>query len=443
MAKDVDQALALIEGAPGESQALAPALTYVSCNEPGIARRRAGKGFVYMGPDHRRITDAKILARIRALAIPPAWRDVWICERPEGHLQATGLDARGRRQYCYHPEYRHMREGAKFEHLATFAEALPSLRECVARDMSAHGLGRDKVLATVVHLLETTMIRVGNRAYEKENHSYGLTTLHGNHVRIEGTALRFRFTGKSGKVWRLDVRDRRVARIVRACQHLPGQMLFGYLDDAGQQQAITSCDVNAYLKRTSGRDITAKDFRTWTATVMAATALAGVGPAESRTRATKTVRDVIKDVSARLGNTPTVCRASYIHPRVVDSYLNGERLPVPATPGHVAGGGPGGLRLEERAVLDFLRGEGEVVAAAPTAPVFGRAHEPSGAILVTSRIGDRAEDGMPRGDKSKYTGKQERKAGHVAALRNAADRSASARTATATRKRNAEHARRD
>ena len=419
MAKDVDQALTLIECPPGESQALAPAVVYVSCDEPGIARRPAGRGFVYLGPDHRRITDAKILARIRALAIPPAWRNVWICERPEGHLQAIGLDVRGRRQYCYHPEYRHMREGAKFEHLATFAEALPSLRERVAHDMSARGLGRDKVLATVVHLLETTMIRVGNRAYAKENHSYGLTTLQGDHVRVEGTALRFQFTGKSGKVWRLDMRDRRVARIVRACQHLPGQTLFGYLDDAGQQQAITSCDVNAYLKRTSGRDITAKDFRTWTATVMAATALAGVGPAESRTRAAKTVRDVIKDVSARLGNTPTVCRASYIHPRIVDSYLNGEPLPVPSTTGHVEGDGPGGLRLEGEGRAEFLARGGEVAATAPTAPVFGRALEPSGVILVTSRSGDHAEDEMPRGDKSKYTAKQQRKAGHIAVSRNA------------------------
>ena len=355
MPKDVDQRLAIIDC----PTAGGPALAYVSTDEPGIARRRAGRGFVYWASDRRRVIDAEIIARIRALAIPPAWRDVWICAQPEGHIQAIGYDARGRKQYRYHPEFRHMREGAKFEHLVTFAEALPSLRERVAHDMSAHGLGRDKVLATVVHLLETTMIRVGNRAYEKENHSYGLTTLHGDHVRVEGTALRFHFKGKSGKVWRLNVRDRRVAAIVRACQHLPGQTLFGYLDDAGHQQAVTSCDVNAYLKRVSGRDITAKDFRTWTATVMAAKALADVGPADGPTQAAKTVRQVVKDVAVCLGNTPTVCRASYIDPRIVDAYLNGGSPLDPLTPGGVEGEAARGLRLEESAVLEFLRrGEG-------------------------------------------------------------------------------------
>ncbi|MDB5479002.1 MAG: topoisomerase [Caulobacteraceae bacterium] len=363
MAKDIELGLTVVQCQPEEAPALTPGLTYVSSDEPGIARRRAGRGFVYLDPDQRRITDAEVIARIRALAIPPAWRNVWICARPQGHLQAIGFDARGRRQYRYHPEFRHMREGAKFEHLVTFAEALPSIRERVALDMSAHGLGREKVLATVVQLLETTMIRVGNRAYERENHSYGLTTLQGDHVRVEGTALRFQFTGKSGKVWRLDVRDRRVAKIVRACQHLPGQTLFGYLDDAGHQQAVTSCDVNAYLKRVSGRDITAKDFRTWAATVLAAKALAEAGPAESHTQAAKAIRQVVKEVAARLGNTPTVCRASYIHPHIVDAYTRGELAPDLA-PGAGAQGEPRhGLRPEERAVLDFLRrGEGTAIS---------------------------------------------------------------------------------
>ena len=352
MPKDVAQDLMTVDGASGEGLAL----VYVSTDEPGIERRRAGRGFAYWSPDRRRIADPKTIARIRALAIPPAWKNVWICVRPEGHIQAIGFDARGRRQYRYHPEFRHMREGAKFEHLVTFAEALPSIRGRVARDMAAHGLGRDKVLATVVHLLETTMIRVGNRAYEKENHSYGLTTLQGDHVRVEGAALRFHFTGKSGKVWRLKMWDRRVARIVRACQHLPGQTLFGYLDDTGRQQAVTSCDVNAYLRRESGRDITAKDFRTWAATVMAAKALADIGPAEGRTPGARTVREVIKEVAARLGNTPTVCRASYIHPRVVDAYMDGALVLDLSTTGCDAAAGPPGLRPEERAVLDFLRG---------------------------------------------------------------------------------------
>lgn len=386
MPKDVDQAFAPGDSAKGEEGSLAaslatalaagaavPAVAYVSTDEPGITRRRAGRGFVYREPDERRITDPASIARIRALAIPPAWRNVWICARPEGHIQAIGLDARGRRQYRYHPDFRHMREGAKFEHLVTFAEALPSLRERVAADMSAPGLGRDKVLATVVHLLETTMIRVGNRAYERENRSYGLTTLQGEHVRVEGAALRFQFTGKSGRVWRLDVRDRRVARIVRACQHLPGQTLFGYLDDAGRQQAVTSCDVNTYLKGVTGRDITAKDFRTWAATVMTAEALAEAGPAENHTKAAKTVRAVIKAVAAQLGNTPTVCRASYIHPRIVDGYLDGELTAVIGFTEFAEEEGPHGLRPQERAVLDFLRRGGPAAATPAVAkPVLRR-----------------------------------------------------------------------
>jgi DNA topoisomerase-1 len=381
MLKDVDRFPPPEDCAASETAALASTLAatlaagaratdatpviYVSTDEPGIVRRRAGRGFLYRAPDGRRIGDPRTIARIRALAIPPAWRDVWICMRPEGHIQAIGFDARGRRQYRYHPDFRQLREGAKFEHLVTFAEALPLLRDRVAADMSARGLGRDKVLATVVHLLETTMIRVGNRAYERTNHSYGLTTLQGDHVQVEGAALRFHFTGKSGKVWRLDVRDRRVARIVRACQDLPGQTLFGYLDDARRQQAVTSCDVNAYLKQVTSRDITAKDFRTWAATVMAAKALAESGPAEGRAGAAKGVREVIKEVAARLGNTPTVCRASYIHPAVIEAYLDGglHMDLAPTDPGE--GGAAPGLRPEEAAVLGFLRRGGRAAAPPP------------------------------------------------------------------------------
>jgi DNA topoisomerase-1 len=347
MPKDVDQGL--------ESRSSEPALIYVTTREAGIARRRAGLGFTYRSPDGQRVVDKVILARIRALAIPPAWRDVWICSRPEGHIQAVGFDARGRKQYRYHAEFRQMREGAKFEHLATFAEALPALRERVARDMAERGLGRDKVLATVVHLLETTMIRVGNRAYERENHSYGLTTLREDQVQVDGAALRFTFTGKSGRLWRLDVRDRRVATIVRACQHLPGQELFAYVDDDGDQQTITSCDVNAYLKRTTGRDITAKDFRTWAASVMAAKALAEAGPAESPAQAAKIVRAAIRDVAARLGNTPTVCRASYVHPAIIEAYVNGRRTFDPGSEPSTGAKAGQGLRPEEYAVLNFLR----------------------------------------------------------------------------------------
>jgi DNA topoisomerase-1 len=368
MPKDVDQSLAPGEraaaDAPAPASALAlaqasdpgRALSYVSTHEPGLTRRRAGKGFVYRTPDGRRVTDAETISRIRTLAIPPAWRNVWICAGSGGHIQAVGFDARGRKQYRYHPDYRRMREGAKFDHLATFAEALPALRERVAVDMSTRGMGRDKVLATVVHLLETTMIRVGNRAYERENHSYGLTTLQTDHVQVDGAGLRFHFTGKSGKVWRLAVRDRRVANIVRACQHLPGQTLFGYIDDAGRQQAVTSCDINAYLKLVTGRDVTAKDFRTWAATVMAAEALAEAGPTESRVEATKTVRAVIKGVAARLGNTPTVCRASYIHPGIIDTYLNDRFGHDLLLAGRTGGDSAHGLRPAEQAVVELLRG---------------------------------------------------------------------------------------
>jgi DNA topoisomerase I len=323
-------------------------LVYVSTDTPGIARRRAGKGFSYQGPDLKHIADRDVVRRIRALAVPPAWRDVWICLRPNGHIQAVGYDSLGRKQYRYHPRYRALREDAKFDHMLTFVRALPALRAQVEADMGARGLGRDKVLATVVQLLETTMIRVGNRAYAEDNKSYGLTTLCGRHVEIDGGELKFRFKGKSGRAWRLGVRDRRVARIVRACQELPGQPLFQYLDHAGAPQSISSTDVNDYLRRASGQDITAKDFRTWTGTVMAAEALAGLEPAENETQAKRALNQVIHDVAARLGNTPTICRKCYIHPDIQQTYLDGElRLELGESGGE-------GLRPGESAVLAFL-----------------------------------------------------------------------------------------
>ncbi|MEJ0049249.1 MAG: DNA topoisomerase IB [Rhodospirillales bacterium] len=331
-------------------------IVYASLDEPGIARRRAGKGFLYTGPNRARLTDAEILGRIRALAVPPAWRDVWICPRPDGHIQAVGYDANGRKQYRYHADFRAHREGAKFDHMLEFAEALPALRRQVDADMQARGLGREKVLATVVNLLETTMIRVGNKSYARDNGSYGLTTLRCRHVRIERGELRFNFAGKSGKVWRLGVRDRRVAKIVRACQELPGQHLFQYLDDDGQAQVISSADVNAYLKQVSGSEITAKDFRTWAGTVLAVAALARVGPAETKTAAKKTLRTVVQEVAARLGNTPTICRKCYIHPAIQEACL--ECVPGPDLGEwdgiETSGQGPG-LRREEVAVLEFLR----------------------------------------------------------------------------------------
>ena len=329
-------------------------LVYVSDTEPGIRRRRSGKGFSYRDPDGRTVKDQETLARIRSLAIPPAYTDVWICADPNGHIQATGRDARGRKQYRYHPRFREARDSTKYERMLDFAAALPALRARVDEDMSRRGMPREKVLATVVHLLETTMIRVGNADYVKQNKSHGLTTLNDRHVKIEGSQVRFRFKGKSGKEWDLGIRDRRVARIVKASQDLPGQHLFQYLDEEGERRSVTSGDVNAYLREISGADITAKDFRTWTGTVLAALALAEYEKADSAAAAKRNVREAIEQVAARLGNTPTICRKCYVHPQVIDSYLAddlvlevqeeiNEELDAPD------------LRPEERRVLNFLQ----------------------------------------------------------------------------------------
>jgi DNA topoisomerase-1 len=332
-----------------QAEAERAGLIYVSTGDPGILRRRSGKGFTYRDANDERIADADVIRRIQALAVPPAWRDVWICTQPNGHIQAVGYDADGRKQYRYHADFRALREGAKFDHMLAFARALPALRARVAEDMRGRGLGRAKVLATVVQLLETTMIRVGNPAYARDNKSYGLTTLRGRHVQVDGGALRFHFKGKSGRVWRLGVQDRRVARIVQACQELPGQHLFQYVDDEGDAQAITSADINAYLREASGQDITAKDFRTWAGTVLAAEALCRRAPAASPSEAKRMLRDVVQEVAARLGNTPTICRKCYIHPEVQDAYLCGELdLGESDEPSN------GGLRPEEAAVLGFL-----------------------------------------------------------------------------------------
>jgi DNA topoisomerase-1 len=334
----------------------APGVVYVTPDEPGIVRLRAGRGFAYRGPDQARIDDREVIGRIRSLAVPPAWRDVWICPRPNGHIQAIGYDSNGRRQYRYHPRFREVREGAKYEHMLAFAEALPALRERIASDMRKRGLGRDKVLATVVHLLEATMIRVGNQAYARENKSYGLTTLRDRHVEVEGGELRFHFKGKSGKVWRLGLHDRRVANVIRSCQELPGQHLFQYLDDEGEPQAVTSADINAYLREAAGGEITAKDFRTWAGTVLAAEALARSDPPGSAAEAKRRLNAVIKEVAVRLGNTPAICRKCYVHPRIAEAWLNdGLRLDLPDPKEAGSNGTQTGSRPEEAAVLDFLR----------------------------------------------------------------------------------------
>ena len=301
-------------------------LRYVSDEEPGIRRRKAGKGFSYLKPDGTRVEDAATLDRIRSLAIPPAYTDVWICAQPNGHIQATGRDAKGRKQYRYHPAFREVRESTKYEKMLEFARALPALRTKIDEHMGLRGLPREKVLATVVHLLETTLIRVGNEDYVRQNKSYGLTTLRDPHVKVEGPQLRFQFKGKSGKTWRLQVKDRRVARIVKACQDLPGQDLFQYLDENGDSQSVTSADVNAYLKEITGSDVTAKDFRTWAGTVLAALALKEFETFDNEAKAKKNIRAAIETVASRLGNTPTICRKCYVHPEVFTSYLEGQLL---------------------------------------------------------------------------------------------------------------------
>jgi DNA topoisomerase I len=301
-------------------------LVYVSDEDRGIRRERAGDSFRYYKPSGDPLEDEATLERMRKLAIPPAWTDVWICPKANGHLQATGRDARGRKQYRYHPQFREVRESTKYEHMLEFARALPGIRGRLAEHMALRGLPREKVLATVVHLLETTLIRVGNDDYAKENKSYGLTTLRNPHVKVEGAELRFQFKGKSGKQWRLQVKDRRIAKIIRACQELPGQRLFQYKDEAGEVREVTSADVNAYLREITGRDITAKDFRTWAGTVMAAMALREFEEFDTKASQKKNLKAAIERVASRLGNTPTICRKCYIHPEVLNAYAEGPLL---------------------------------------------------------------------------------------------------------------------
>lgn len=329
-------------------------LIYVNDDMPGITRHRSGKGFSFRDPDGRTISDRAQRARLMALGIPPAYTDVWICPDPRGHIQATGRDAKGRKQYRYHPDFRAVRDSAKYDHMLDFARALPRIRERVDHDMGLRGMPAEKVLATVVHLLESTMIRVGNADYARQNKSHGLTTLNDRHVTVDGNRLRFRFKGKSGKEWDLGLNDRRVARIVRAAQDLPGQHLFQYLDEDGRRQKVTSAEVNAYLRGISGRDVTAKDFRTWTGTVLAALALAGTEACDSEAAARRTIREAIETVAARLGNTPAICRKCYVHPEVIDAYLARElRLELrDEIEGDLE---KPGLRPEERTVLEFLR----------------------------------------------------------------------------------------
>jgi DNA topoisomerase-1 len=334
--------------------AQAAGLRYVSDGSPGIRRRRAGRGFSYIGADGRPVRDKATLARIRSLAIPPAYTDVWICTLPNGHIQATGRDARGRKQYRYHPKWREVRDETKFGRMLAFSDALPRLRKRVEEDLAKPGLPREKVLATVVRLLECTAIRVGNDEYARNNRSFGLTTLQGRHVEISGPNLRFEFRGKSGKTHRVSLNDRRLARIVARCQALPGADLFQYLDDEGDRVSIGSGDVNDYLRELTDEEFTAKDFRTWAGTLQAVAALEAVGPALSEREAKAAILKAIDQIAEQLNNTRAVCRKYYVHPAVLETYQAGTLHDALRNGGSPKGAGSG-LSADEQAVVRLLR----------------------------------------------------------------------------------------
>jgi DNA topoisomerase-1 len=339
------------ELADAVASAKAAGLRYVSDETPGISRRRCGKGWCFYGPSGRRITDERILRRIRALAIPPAYTRVWICPDPLGHIQATARDAKGRKQYRYHARWREVRDAVKFDRMIAFAEALPSVRARCDKDLSRSGIGREKVLAAVVRLLEQTRIRVGNEEYARKNRSFGLTTLLSRHVAVEGAHMTFSFRGKSGKHHAVHLHDRRLARVVRRCLDIPGQELFTFVDGEGGIHTVSSGDVNDYLREIAGDGFTAKDFRTWSGTVMAADELRRCAVAKNKTVARKTIKRAIEQVSSRLGNTPSVCKKSYVHPSVLDAYSQNAIGSVPWDPAMREGE----LHPEERFTLALLR----------------------------------------------------------------------------------------
>jgi DNA topoisomerase I len=310
---------------PAES-AKAAGLRYVSDAKPGIRRKRQGKGFRYVAPDGTAMHDPEVMERIRSLAIPPAWTNVWICSNPNGHLQATGRDARGRKQSRYHPRWREVRDETKYHRMLLFGAALPAIRKRVEQDLALPGLPREKVLAAIVRLLETTFIRVGNPEYARENGSFGLTTFRNKHVAVKGATVTFDFKGKSGIEHSIDLRDRRLAAIIKRCQDLPGYELFQYIDPDGTRHSIDASDVNEYLRQITNEDFTAKDFRTWAGTVLACAMLREFEPAETQSQAKKNVVEAIKRVANRLGNTPSVCRKCYVHPAVLESYMGGALL---------------------------------------------------------------------------------------------------------------------
>ncbi|HEY2852729.1 MAG TPA: hypothetical protein VGJ18_07795 [Gemmatimonadaceae bacterium] len=365
----------------------AAGLRYVTDAAPGIRRQRRGRGFVYFAIDGQVIRDKAELERIRKLVIPPRWTNVWICPLPSGHLQVTARDARGRKQYRYHPTYRAVRDETKFGRMIAFSEILPLIRERVERDVALPELARDKVLATVVWLLERTLIRVGNDEYARDNGSFGLTTLRRRHVTVSGAKLRFEFRGKSGVPHSVAITDRRIARVVQRCQELPGQELFQYLDDEGRRQSVDAGDINEYLRRITGRQVTAKDFRTWAGTTLAAASLRELGKFKTEKQAKANIVAAIDRISKRLGNTRAVCRKYYIHPVILEAYFEG--VTIPPTPGEArqlrTSGRPAALRHDELAVIELLRQRSK---AEPLKPVGDGA----GPEERSSEIGRTQED---------------------------------------------------
>jgi len=340
-------------GAPAAARAAK--LRYVSDKQPGIRRRRDAHGFTYLNPDGSEVTEQDVLARIRGLAIPPAYEDVWICRIGNGHLQAVGRDARGRKQYRYHARWRLVRDESKFGKMLVFGRVLPEIRRRVADDLTRPGLPREKVLASIVRLLEMTLARVGNEEYAKANRSFGLTTLRNRHVRVDGNRLAFDFRGKHGLKHHIDLRDRRLARIVKRCRDIPGQDLFQYLDEDGEPHSVDSEDVYEYLRAISGEEITAKDFRTWAATNLAALALTELEAFDTQAKAKKNVVHAVEAVAKMLGNTPAICRKCYIHPAIFDGYLDGSLIEGLKTRAEETLDQPDGrLSAEETAVTAFL-----------------------------------------------------------------------------------------
>ena len=330
-------------------------LRYITDTGPGITRRKSGNGFQYLTPTGRVLRDVDDLQRIKSLVIPPAWTDVWISPDPRGHLQATGRDARGRKQYRYHPRWREVRDETKYYRLIGFAQALPSVRRRTATDLRRTGLPREKVLAAVVQLLEKTLIRVGNDEYAKQNRSFGLTTLRDGHVEVSGGKVTFSFRGKSGVEHEVDLDDRRLARVVKACRDLPGQELFQFVDEEGKRQTIESSDVNSYLREVTGEDFTSKDFRTWAGTVLAAQLLRDFEAFDSEAQAKRNIIRAVESVAKRLGNTKAVCRKCYIHPAVLDSYMDGSMLATVAQRARRVAQTAEALSPGEAAVLGLLQ----------------------------------------------------------------------------------------